>query len=135
MKTLIARWISAGLFAAFLSCYVPACASPWVSAYYCTWTLASPTPENLDLRGVTDLIFFSLNPNPDGTLSDLNGTVAANAAAVKLAAHKARAKVLICIGSGGSGASFEGAISPANQLMEMPQFSHPFRRNSTRSTS
>ena len=115
MKTLIARWISTGLFAAFLSCHVPACASPWVTAYYCTWTLASPTPANLDLRGVTDLIFFSLNPNPDGTLSDLNGMVAANAAAVKLAAHKARAKVLICIGSGGSGASFEGAISPANQ--------------------
>jgi len=92
-----------------------AIASPWVTAYYCTWTLTSPTPDNLDLHGITDLIFFSLKPNPDGTLSDPNGTVAANAAAVKLAAHKAKAKILICIGSGGSGLSFEGAISPANQ--------------------
>jgi len=93
----------------------PVSAAPWLTAYYCTWTLASPTPDQLDLKGVTHLIFFTLNPNADGTLSDPKSAVAANAEAVKSAAHKAKAKVLICIGAGDSQAAFEGAISPANQ--------------------
>lgn len=117
MKALISRWISVGLFAAFLSCHVPACASPWVTAYYCTWTLASPTPANLDLQGVTDLIFFSLAANADGTLADPKGLVAANAAAVKSSAHAAHTKILICIGGASSGPQFESAISPANQAV------------------
>ena len=90
-------------------------AAPWVTAYYPTWTLTSPTPSNIDMRAITHLVFFALTPTTTGTLTDTGGTVAANAAAVRTAAHNAGKKVLICIGGGGTEPQFVGAISAANR--------------------
>ena len=109
-------WLSAAaLICGAIILQSPTTAAPWVSAYYCSWTLTSPAPANLDLRAVTHLMFFALKPNPDGSLSDPNATMSSSASAVKAAAHNAGRKVLICIGGGGTAPQFESAINPSNQ--------------------
>ena len=90
-------------------------ATPWVSAYYTTWTVGSPAPANIDMRAITHLLFFALAPNSDGTLTDTDGGITANASAVKSVAHNAGKKVLICIGGGGTAPAFRGAISSAHR--------------------
>jgi chitinase len=93
-----------------------ASAAPWITAYYPTWTITSPAPANIDMRAITHLVFFSLTPTAAGGLTDTSGgLIAANAQAVKATAHGAGKKVLICIGGGGSGPQFEGAIAPASR--------------------
>ena len=67
-----------GIAVATIATQIPAAATPWVTAYYTTWTVGSPAPANIDMRPITHLLFFALAPNADGTLTDTDGGITAN---------------------------------------------------------
>ena len=99
----------------------PAAAAPWVTAYYSWDTLPTLPPADVDMTSITHLVYFSLSPNADGTLTDNGGTgstsINSNAAAFVSAVHAAGDGkcALICIGGGDSETAFESAMSPTYQ--------------------
>jgi len=91
---------------------VPAGAAPWVTGYYPGWEQPSLPATNLDFATITQVIHFSVVPNPDGTLnSSANSISAAGSAAVVAAAHAAGRAALICVGGSESESGFQGATS------------------------
>jgi len=94
-----------------LACSSAAKAAPWVTAYYPSYAISTMPISSLNFNAITHLVFFDLWPTTTGGLTDPNGGVNANAAAVATAAHNANAKVLICIGGGGTEPTFAAALS------------------------
>jgi len=64
------------------------------------------------MRAITHLVFFALAPTATGGLSDTDGNITPNIAAVRTAAHNAGKNVEIAIGGGGTITNFRAAISP-----------------------
>ncbi len=102
---------------------VPLIAGPlqqhWVTAYYGGWELGTGSDgylpvSDVDFSAMTDVVYFALVPNPDGTLdtADNDITKEGGAALVK-AAHAAGANVLICIGGWATEKDFLAATAPA----------------------
>jgi len=94
----------------------PTHAAPWVSVYYTAYDgLQNPTPEQIDMRGITHLLFFALGPNADGSVNSQTYSLATNSPHVISVVHAAGKKCLICVGGGGTGPTFSQAIAPAVQ--------------------
>ena len=75
-------------------------AAPWVSAHYTYWEEAQLGPKQIDLSGITHLIYFMADPNLDGTLDTRNLDRADELAAI---VHKAHRKILVALGGDGYG--------------------------------
>jgi len=91
----------------------PASAGPWVTAYLPAWEVSQNgvVPANVDMKSITHLVWFSLNPTPAGDVVEGgNPGLNKNAAAVAAAAHRAHKKALICIGGAGTAPSFAAAF-------------------------
>jgi len=88
---------------------------PWVTAYLPAWEVSqnSVVPANIDLTSVTDLVWFSLQPQADGTLAEWSNDpgVNSNAAAVATACHSGNTSVIISIGGAGSESYFNAAFN------------------------
>jgi chitinase len=87
----------------------------WVSAYYGGWDQTSLRPEDIDLRPVTDLVYFSLVPSAAGTAAPGGWYHEDDVAALARVAHAAGKKVLITIGGSDSAALFRPDIAAANR--------------------
>lgn len=86
----------------------------WVTGYYCGWQQQSVTPQEINFKVLTHVIYFALVPKPDGSLdATANSLTDANAAAIVKAAHRAHRKVLVCVGGENTGPAYEQAIAPA----------------------
>ena len=87
----------------------------WTAGYYPGWEQTAMPASNIDFTTLTQVIHFSVVPNPDGTLdSSGNSITPANSADLVSKAHAAGRKVLICVGGGGTENQFQGATSAAN---------------------
>jgi len=91
----------------------PASAAPWVTAYLPAWEVSQNgvVPAKIDMKSITDLIWFSLNPTPTGEIIEAgNPGLNKYAGSVARAAHRAHKKALICIGGAGTAPSFAAAF-------------------------
>lgn len=86
---------------------------PWIELYYPGWTIPLRPPRAIPLAGVTDVILFSLLPEPIGPRVEFlgNGLSPDRVASVVAVAHAARAKVLVGVGGDRTGVRFRAAIA------------------------
>ncbi|MDB6121676.1 MAG: chitinase [Pedosphaera sp.] len=72
--------------------------------------------SQIDFSALTQVVHFSLVPNPDGSLnSNANGLSSANSADLISHAHAAGKKVLVCVGGASSQTGFRGATTSTNR--------------------
>jgi chitinase len=91
----------------------PASAAPWVTAYLPAWEVSQNgvAPSKIDMKSITDLVWFSLNPTPSGDVVEGgNPGIEKFASSVAEAAHRAHKKALICIGGAGTAPDFAAAF-------------------------
>jgi len=105
------RWLWL-LVGGLCCCVQPTRADPWCTGYFPGWEQGGMPASDIDFSVVTQVIHFSVLPNPDGSLdTNANTITPAYTADVVSHAHAAKRQALICVG--GAGTSFQSAVSNA----------------------
>jgi chitinase len=87
----------------------------WIAGYYAGWTQDACPPSAIDYSALTEVIHFSVLPNPDGTLDVAKNLQQRHIAPAVAAAHAAGLPILIAVGGGNSQAQFQQASSDRNR--------------------
>ena len=83
--------------------------SMWVTGYYPAWQ-DDLKPADIDYASLTHVIYFTIFPNPDGTLDFQNGVNDATANELAKDTHRAGKKVLVCLGGDGAAKAYRRAM-------------------------
>jgi chitinase len=91
-------------------------AQKWVTGYYPGYRQLYGMPASaIDFSALTDVVHFSLTPNPDGSLNLTQSSLTTNGVSdLVTRAHAAGKKALICVGGAGTQSAFQAATTDAN---------------------